>query len=77
MQQQTFTLSLRFQLFLGEPGLALAPAVARRLDLRFDRFAFPAPCHVLLYVARWGAQSVKCAPFSAAPKPVRVWLHYR
>lgn len=51
MQQQTVTLPLHFQLFGREPGLYLAPAPVCRLDLRFDRFTFPAPCHVLLYVS--------------------------
>jgi hypothetical protein len=44
MQQQAVALALRFQLLGCEPGPVLAPLV-RRLDLRFDRFAFPAPCH--------------------------------
>jgi hypothetical protein len=54
MQQQAVTLSLRLQLFGREPGLSAAAALVGRLDLRFDRFAFPAPCHASLYVARCG-----------------------
>jgi hypothetical protein len=52
MQQQTVALALGFQLFGRELGLALAPAPVGRLDLRFDRLAFPAACHASLYVAR-------------------------
>jgi hypothetical protein len=39
---------------MGESGLVLAPAPVGRLDLRFDRFTFPTPCHTSLYVARCG-----------------------
>lgn len=73
MQQQTVTLALRFHLLGREPGLGLAPAPVCRLDLRFDRFAFPAPCHALLYVERTAREAARFAGFSAAPKPGRIW----
>ena len=57
MQQQALTLPLCLQLFGGEPELAFATPLVCRLDLRFDRFAFPAPCHASLYVACCGSRT--------------------
>jgi hypothetical protein len=76
VQQQTVTLALRIHLFGREPGLGLAPAPACRLDLRFDRFAFPAPCHASLYVERAVRQATQLAGFSAAPMPGRIWQYH-
>src|SRR5579863_9607458 len=57
MQQQAIALALRLQFRGREPELALVPAVVCRFDLVFNRFAFPAPRHASLYVARSIANS--------------------
>ena len=57
MQQQALTLPLRLQLVGQEPELAFATPLVCRLDLRFDRFAFPAPCHASLYAACCGSRT--------------------
>ena len=76
MQQQTIALSLRVQLFGREPGLTFATAPVGRLDLRFDRFAFPAPCHASLYVARAARESAWFVSFNATREPGQtLWLH--
>jgi len=49
VQQQALALALRVEFFLGEPDFADSPVGVGRINLRLNRFAFPASGHALLY----------------------------